>query len=240
MVQNNLPLPPGEVHIYEASFKRNEASTKRDILVLSEDERERANRYRFEKDKLLFIFRRSLLRKLLHLYTGQRAPEIRFDYGKYGKPCLKDSKGKKICSFNSSHSREKVLFAFCASGPVGVDLEYMRRELDFNGITKRFFSKSEQSAFFSLPEASRTEAFFNCWTRKEAFIKAIGKGLSIGLGMFDVSLRPGEPAQLLCTRFDKKDSGKWSLYELETSPGFKAALAAGSKRLKLIYFDAVV
>jgi len=230
-------LPPGDVHIFQASFEKNDPIIEENLLLLSEDEKERANRFFFERDRLRFIFRRSLLRRLLSRYMGQEASAIHFHYGKHGKPSIGNLKKGKTCAFNCSHSRDKVILAFSASVPLGVDCECMLRELDFSGITKRFFSQSEISAFHSLPEHCRKEAFFNCWTRKEAFIKAMGMGLSIGLDQFDVSLRPGESAKLLRTRYDKKDAREWSLYDLKISPGFKAALATKSKRLKLIYID---
>jgi len=211
-----------------------------DIVLLSEDERDRADRFHFEKDRLRFIFRRSLLRRLLSRYTGQESASIRFNYGKHGKPYLMDRTKGNTCFFNCSNSMGNAVFVFSASGPLGVDCEYSRRELDFTGITKRFFSQSEISAFLSLPEHCRREAFFNCWTRKEAFLKAKGEGLSIGLDQFDVSLRPGEPPKLLRTRYDEKDASEWCLYDLKVSPGFKSSLATQSARLKLISFDSVL
>ena len=178
-----------------------------------------------------------MLRRLLSRYTGQEALSIHFHYGKYGKPYLGDINNGKNYAFNCSHSKDIVILAFSASVSLGVDCENMMRELDFTGITKRFFSQSEISTLLSLPEDSRKEAFFNCWTRKEAFIKAKGMGLSIGLDQFDVSLRPDESAKLFRTRYDEKDAQEWSLYDLKISPGFKAALATKSKRFKLTYFD---
>lgn len=232
-------LSRGVVHIYQASFEKNNFLIEENLALLSEDERERAERFHFELDRFHFVFRRVLLRKLLSQYTGQEVSDLRFQYGEHGKPSLAGLKKGKACHFNCSHSKDKVLLAFSASGPLGVDCEYTKREVDFVGITKRFFSNAEIAAFLSLPEHHRRDAFYNCWTRKEAFLKAKGMGLSIGLNQFDVSLRPGEPAKLLRTRYNEKDAREWSLYDLKVFPDFKAALATNTDRIRLIYFDAI-
>ncbi|HEX9921799.1 MAG TPA: 4'-phosphopantetheinyl transferase superfamily protein, partial [Anaerolineae bacterium] len=148
-------------------------------------------------------------------------------YSPTGKPSLATSSqhDQPDLRFNLSHSHELALYAVTYGRDVGVDLEHVSRKIEAMQIADRFFSPSEVSVLRSLPGHLQRDAFFNCWTRKEAFIKAKGDGLSLPLDQFDVSLRPGEPAVLLSTHFDPQETGQWSLQALSPGPGYVGALA---------------
>ncbi len=124
-----------------------------------------------------------------------------------------------------SHSHGVALYAVTRDREVGIDLEFIRRDLEVEQIAERFFSRRETATLRALPTALREYAFFLCWTRKEAYIKARGEGLSLPLDQFDVSLIPGEPAALLSTQPDSDEALRWSLQELTLASGYVAALA---------------
>src|SRR5206468_3118518 len=140
--------------------------------------------------------------------------------GVYGKPALTRASASEPVRFNLSHSGSLALVAVTAGRDVGVDVERVRPEPNLEQIASRFFSAREAATLHALPVRLRTKAFFACWTRKEAFVKARGNGLSQQLDEFDVSLAPGEPARLLRTGWDPKEVTAWSLYELEAGIGY--------------------
>jgi 4'-phosphopantetheinyl transferase len=192
---------------------------------LAPEERDRAARFHFPKDRDRFVAARGLLRVILGAYLGVDPAGLRFTKNAYGKPALAEQRGPDDLRFNLSHSHELVLYAITRGREVGIDVEWMRPDLADEEIAARFFSPREVAALRALPEPQRLEAFFNCWTRKEAFIKARGEGLSLPLDEFDVSLAPGEPAALLGTCWDPHEAGRWSLRALSPGPGYAAALA---------------
>jgi 4'-phosphopantetheinyl transferase len=151
--------------------------------------------------------------------------QLRFRYNRYGKPALAGELAEDWLRFNLSHSHGLALYAFTENREIGVDLEFIRPELAGEEIARRFFSSAEAAELAALPSHLRTEAFFNCWTRKEAYIKARGKGLSLPLDQFDVSLAPGKPAALLRARGEPDESSRWSLTALAPAQGYVAALA---------------
>jgi 4'-phosphopantetheinyl transferase len=177
----------------------------------------RAERFVFPRDKDYFIAARGTLRELLGQYLGRAPEEIELQTNKWGKPALKESGGEPI-HFNLSHSHGMAVYVFSQEGEAGIDIEKIRPELDAEEIAKRYFSENEIRELQSLRLELRTEGFFLCWTRKEAYVKARGEGLGIPLRSFEVSLTPGEPAIL---RSD--DTAKWNLLSLLPFPGFVAA-----------------
>ncbi len=166
--------------------------------LLSRDEQERMARFRFETDRDNFLFYRSMLRILLASYLGTPPAELCFAYSAHGKPSLAALSGH--LEFNLSHSHGIVLFAFSRGRRVGVDVEYLRRDLNVQEIAGRFFSAAENHAL--MQRSDMHDAFFHCWTRKEAFVKARGEGLSCPLDSFDVSVAPEEEEVSLTTRPD--------------------------------------
>ncbi len=231
------PLPPAiiklasdEVHVWRACLDVPPATIDCFLQTLSTDERTRADRFCFQSDREHFIAAHGILRAILERYVS-RAPEcLSFCYGSHGKPSLTGESGGNTIRFNLSHSHSVALYAIARSREVGVDLEFIRRDLDFEQIAERFFSRRERTTLRALPMEMHQFAFFLCWTRKEAYIKARGEGLSLPLAAFDVSLTPGEPAALLSTRPDSDEARRWSLRELNLAPGFVAAVAVEGNR----------
>jgi len=214
-----------EIHVWRASLDQTPSRIDSLLTVLSTDERERAGRFYFQRDRYHYIVARGVLRMILGRYLMIQPDRVRFCYSPYGKPALAGQQGGDSLRFNLSHSGGLVLYAVAWGRELGIDIESVREELADRGVAERFFSAPEIALLRTLPEDMWPRAFFNCWTRKEAYIKALGEGLSHPLHEFDVSLVPGEPAALLSTRRDPKEASCWSLCELEAGPDYAAALA---------------
>jgi len=215
-------LTTDEIHIWYAYLDK---PVSQFWGLLSMDERRRAGRFHFEEDRRRFIVRQGILRKILGYYLGVEPSRFQFCYGNNGKPALADTFGKGKVRFNSSHSEGLALYAFTRDREIGVDIEHIGDGFEMEQIAEQFFSTREKAIFRALPESKKKRAFFNCWTRKEAFIKATGDGLSLPLDRFDVSLVPGEPARLLGIDGDSKAASRWLLQDLKPAPGFAAAFA---------------
>jgi 4'-phosphopantetheinyl transferase len=226
-----LLLGADEVHVWRAPLDSNDPGLARLAGTLVGDEQERARRYYFEKDRRHFIAGRGLLREILGSYLGWDPARLGFTYGAHGKPSLAEP-ASPLC-FNVSHSAGLLLVALAWGRQVGVDVERINEELRHAEIAERFFSAHERAALAALPPALREQAFFACWTRKEAYIKARGRGLSIPLASFDVALAPGLPVALLASRDDPRQEGRWSLMELAPGPGYAGALAVEGKGWRL-------
>lgn len=219
----NRELGTDETHIWYASLEQPVSRFQR---LLSIDERMTAGRFHFEEDRKRFIVRRGILRTMLGCYLSVEPSRLRFCYGKNGKPQVADTFGEGKISFNLSHSEGCAVYAFTRDREVGVDIEHLRDIPEMEQIAERFFSARENAIFRALPENNREEAFFTCWTRKEAFIKAAGDGLSQPLDRFDVSLVPGEPARLLRIEGNSKAASQWFMQDLKPASGFAAAFTA--------------
>lgn len=193
--------------------------------LLSPEEWGRARRFRFERDRRRFTVARGVLRTLLGQYLGIDSRSIEFSYASHGKPFLAGALSAQRLYFNVSHSGELALYAIAREREVGVDIELVHTIDDAQQIAERFFSLAENAALRALPAEVKEEAFFTCWTRKEAYIKALGEGLSLPLHEFDVSLTPGEPARFLGA-VDREHALRWTLRELDPAPGYVAALVA--------------
>jgi 4'-phosphopantetheinyl transferase len=186
--------------------------------ALDADEQARAARFRFDTHRTRFTAGRAILRHLLARYLEIRPHEVVFRYSAHGKPSLDGSAAESGLRFNFSNAGGMGLAAFVLDREVGVDLEEIKPVTDFAGIAERFFSPAENRALLALSAEARDAAFFTCWTRKEAYIKAVGEGLSIPLDSFDVTLAPGDPPRLLATRAEPGGSVRWSLHELHPAP----------------------
>jgi len=227
--QNSLWLPPpenlrllkDEVHVWRVSLNLPEAHIQSLQRLLADDELKRAQRFYFQKDRNHFTIARGVLRHILGRYLNKSPSRLRFCYNSYGKPFL----SKETLCFNLSHSHGLALVALTLGRKIGVDLERVRSNTDFLAIAERFFSPQEVAVLQALPEHQQQEGFFNCWTRKEAYIKGKGRGLSIPLGKFAVSLAPGEPAKLLDVHWDSQEAPRWLLQALTPGPGYTAAFA---------------
>jgi 4'-phosphopantetheinyl transferase len=218
-------IEPAEVHVWLARLDQPEAELRALSSLLSEDELERAGRFRFPRDREHFVAARGALREILSRYTGTRPRLLGFDYDRYGKPSLRGEAGAFGLHFNVSHSGGVALYALARGRAVGVDVELVREEFAGFDIAERFFAEREVAALRALQPGERARAFFDCWTRKEAFVKARGEGLSHPLDRFAVSLAPGEAAALVWTGEDPREAERWSLSALPVGDSYRAALA---------------
>lgn len=218
-----------DVHVWMASLEQDEAEIARLRTLLDESERKRADRFSFAKGRRQFTVARGLLRILLGRYLGIEPTRVQFAYNTHGKPLLGELHAPTRVRFNISHSGELALFGFANDRELGIDLETIRPDFTADAIAARFFAPAELTALRSLPPEHQTQAFFTCWTRKEAYIKAQGKGLALALDSFEVSLAPGAPAAVLVTHDDQTEAARWSLHELHPGPGYVGALAVAGE-----------
>ena len=195
-----------------------------EATILSNFERQRADRFAFASDRTRFIVARATLRRLLAQRLEVRASDIEFVYGEQGKPALSARFEDSNLSFNVSHSDDLAVYAFSYVGEIGVDVEAVRWFADSDDVAARVFSPAERQAYAALDSLLRPVGFFNCWTRKEAFIKALGDGLDRSLDSFDVSLAPDEPAKILRVEDTPGERCGWSVESFVPAPGFIAAV----------------
>jgi 4'-phosphopantetheinyl transferase len=193
--------------------------------LLSPDERQRAARFAFERDRRRYIVARARLRQLLGERLGAVPESLQFVYNPYGKPALARRPETRDLRFNLSYCGDVAVYAFAEGREVGVDVEEVRRLPDADEVAMRFFSRRERAAYLRLPLRERPQGFFNCWTRKEAFIKALGDGLSHPLEAFDVTLAPGRPARILRVGRAPASRCGWRLSSIVPGPGLVGALA---------------
>ena len=214
-------------HIWLIRYDQSDLLLEESKYILSDAEKQRASRFHFEIDRKRFSVTRGLLKKVLSKITSKPAQEIQFQFNKHGKPELIGS--SKNIYFSVTHSGNLGLIAISDLAPIGIDVEQFRKKMITEKIAKRFFSKLEVEAFLTLNENEKLQGFFNCWTRKEAFIKAVGKGLSIPLNTFDVTLKPNEPAQLLAVRYKNETSNEWVLRDIKVDDGYASAVILKAK-----------
>lgn len=219
-----------DVHVLSASLDVPVDLRRPLWASLSPDERARAERFRFAVHRDRFVVARALLREILGVFLGVAPGRLAFDYGARGKPSLARPFAAEDLRFNLSHADGLALYAITRGREVGVDVEPVRPLPDAERIAARFFSAREQAALRSLAAPERAEAFFACWTRKEAFLKATGDGLSRPLDAFDVSVLPGLPARLERVEGEPHEAGRWSLAEVRPDLGYMGAVAVAGGR----------
>jgi 4'-phosphopantetheinyl transferase len=221
-----------EVHVWWLSLRPEPRGVEREAQALSPEERERAGRFRFARDRDRFVLGRSFLRTLLGTYTGEEPARVRLESMEAGKPFLA---GREDVHFNLSHCEDRGVLAV-ANRPVGVDLERVREVAEADAIAARLFGDSEVDALRAFPSSERSEAFLRCWTRKEAFVKGKGVGLLTPLRSFEVSLDPAPETMLLS---QQRPDREWTLQDLAAPSGWVGALAIerGPVRLLHRHFD---
>jgi len=215
-------LHPGVVHLWQLPLHASAKEVSAYYRLLSSEEQERALRFRVDRPRTEFVLTRGTLRTLLAQYLGSTPQEVQFRYELRGKPALEGESG--LC-FNVSHTDGLALMAFVMRRTIGIDVENMGREVDAQRLAERFFSAREVKALKRLNREELRAAFFRCWTRKEAYIKAKGDGLSLPLHEFDVSIMRNETDALLATRPDPAESDRWMVCDVPVGPGYTAALA---------------
>jgi 4'-phosphopantetheinyl transferase len=217
-------LAPRELHVSSADLDLPGERVTELRGLLSHDEFERARKFRFERDRARYTVGRGMLRRLLGGYLSVAPEDIRFTYSEHRKPAVR--RPRSNLSFNLSHSEGLALYAVCIDADVGIDVEKLRPEPATDRVPEHFFSPREVETLRSLPEAAQDAAFLRCWTRKEAFLKARGDGLTLALDSFDVTLTEREPPRLLRTAWDPDEAARWSLHDLSAwFPGYAAAAA---------------
>ena len=215
----SLTLATGEIHVWRLALDQPESVVAEFRQTLEAHELERAERFHFEKHRKHFLVGRGGLRYVLARYLDVKPQEFRFSYGEYGKPELVD----EGLRFNMSHSHDVALFAVALDRELGVDVEHIRADFATEDIARRSFSRVEVAMFNALKKDEQVGAFFRCWTRKEAYIKAIGRGLSEPLDAFDVTLSPGEAAALV--RAERGDTSRWAMFDIDAGYDYAATLA---------------
>lgn len=229
----NLALDADEVHVWRAAADPIGPQLEHLRRILTPSEQARAERFSFRKDRGRFILRRGLLRTLLGRYLAVDSGRLQFTYGAGGKPELAPPFSRTQLHFNVSSSAGLVLYAVARGRELGVDIESIRPDIAHERIADHFFSPGEVSALRALPAEARVEAFFACWTRKEAYVKAKGEGLGMRFDSFDVSFIPGEPAAVLRTGESAQEGSRWSLRTLAPGRGYAAALVVEGDKWRL-------
>jgi 4'-phosphopantetheinyl transferase len=227
-------LPEGEVHVWRASLPACASALPALRYLLSAAERARADRFHFEVDRTRHTIGRALTRLLLGRCLGVAARSLTFEYSRLDKPMLP---GSSPLRFNVSHSGDIVLVALARGRELGVDVERIRPDFATMEVADRYFSVGECRELASLAGEGRSNAFFACWSRKEAYIKARGDGLTLPLDQFDVAFLPGATPRLIATRHDPPDVARWSLRDLDVGPGYRGALVAEGSDLRLALWD---
>jgi 4'-phosphopantetheinyl transferase len=233
-LESPLALPPDEVQLWRIDLEAIRGGESRWQELLSPDESTRASRFHFSTDRQYFVAARALLRIILAGYLVADPRGLEFSYSKKEKPSLAVESTDSDVTFNVSHSGGIALFAFARQREIGVDVERVRSDFDVEAIARRFFSAHEQKQLTTVPPEEKPEAFFRCWTRKEAYIKATGDGLSLPLSQFDVSLAAGDQNALLAARPDDSETRRWLLREVPAGAGYVGALCVRGQDWKLI------
>jgi 4'-phosphopantetheinyl transferase len=200
------------------------------VKLLDYAERDRASRFMVERDSVRFIVGRARLRQQLSARLGVPPEAIELAYGRHGKPALGAPYANSNLRFNLSHSGDLAVYAFAYGRDVGVDVEAVRELRDLDDIAARFFSRRENEACLALDPGDKLLGFFNCWARKEAFIKALGDGLNYPLDSFDVSLAPDEPVRILRIEGTPGDNFGWDLSSFSPAPGFVGAVVTEKRK----------
>ena len=232
-------LPPGEVHLWRARLDRQTDALADFSRILSPGERERAARLRHTVDRDHFVLRRGVLRAILSLYLAVAPSKVQFAYGRYDKPFLASGFHQRRLSFNLAHRRGIALYAVTSQGAVGVDIEYVELQSDLEGVTTSSFSERELDVLRMVPEGERLLAFFTGWTRKEAFLKALGEGLTRPLSQVEVYLSSNTTDVRVSEGLGARGRF-WKVATVVPVPGYVGAVAAegGDWRIKWLDWQA--
>jgi len=214
-----------EVHVWRVKLDITQLQKESLLGMLTADEVERVGRFRFERDQKQFIAARGMLRQLLGRYLGKPPHELRFEYEANGKPVLVTNAGYQTFRFNLSHSDTFALYAVSRDRNIGIDIERVRKDMDIEQIAQRFFTEYEIRSLERVPEKNRPGVFFQYWTRKEAFLKATGEGISFPMEEFDVSLLSRRVLSPITLVGDKRESSRWHVQDLFPGDGYVAAIA---------------
>ena len=221
-------LRPGVVHIWEGRLDVPDRVTAAARSLLSNDERARADRFIYDRHRRRYTVAQAHLRRVLAQLTGARPEGIDFRFGKHGKPFLPGGP-----SFNQSHSEDRIMIGVAAEGRLGVDIEEIREVRYMLGIADKNFGADEAARIHAAPDHERQALFFRFWTRKEAFLKAVGVGLTHPLRSFSVDPSPGAEQGLLRVVGLPEDPARWHVGGVPCEPGAEAALAVDRPRVEM-------
>ena len=221
--ETSIDLPANQVHIWHAHLSPSQSQLLHLQALLSDDEIKRARQYKFLQHQEAFIAARGILRLILGRYIGASAESLSFEHGSHGKPFL-TSPTTPNYQFNVSHSQNRALYAVSLDREVGIDIECHRRPLDHHAIIQRIGSPAEKMVFSKMAPSELEQCFFACWTRKEAYVKAIGKGMTIPLSSITVSLPPSEYVTLIHIPEAEQDNLSWSMNDIFIGSDYSAAL----------------
>lgn len=228
-------LVEGEAHLWWIPLTAGAREIELHRQVLPPDESERAGRFYFEQHRLKFTIAHGAMRRILSGYVHLPPRELKFTYGPKGKPEFTARQNPDRVRFNLSHSEDLALLAVARNQELGADVEFIKSDFGGMEIAERFFSASEVRTLFALDASEQNAAFFSCWTRKEAFIKAVGEGLSLPLDSFDVAFAPGAKPALTRVEGSPGETLRWRMYDVPAGPQYKAALVIEGREHRLSY-----
>ena len=214
-----------EVHVWRIPLDLAAPHVERLGQALNDEERTRTARFHFDRDRRQYQIVRGALRAILSRYVDAPPGDLAFVYNATGKPALRCGPGEQDLRFNISHSGRMALIAVALGRDIGVDIELIRGNIPTEEIENRFFAPAEVASIRALPAADRRRAFFHCWTRKEAYLKARGEGLSLAIKEFELPIACGETADVLAISDHPSDCPRWWLRELVVGSGYAAAMA---------------
>jgi 4'-phosphopantetheinyl transferase len=234
---NSWPQPPAQlpalqdhIHVWAVRLDAATVDLDRPGALISLDERERAERFKFERDRRRYLVAHVALHEILQRYLPIVSAGLSFDIGANGKPSLPQALAPSGVRFNISHSNEMALLAVCHKREVGVDIEYVKEDFEFQEVAERFFTAKEVAALRGLPASLQRQSFFKCWTSKEAFLKAKGTGLSGALDEVEIAIGGDEQVRITA------NVPGWSLAELDSIDGYEAALVVVGAPLPIHYY----
>ena len=234
----NLTLVPDTIDIWRTSLNLSNKRIDNYLSILSDDEAQRVESYKSAKRRNEFIISRGLLRKAIGQSLDVDPSGFIFEYAEHNKPFLSPATLGVPVTFNVTHSGNQAMIALSLDRTIGIDIEFIRHNVDFKKLAKRFFSKQEARALDDLDEINLPRVFFSCWTRKEAFVKALGDGISFGLSEFSISIDPDDKGIALITHWDKSQALKWTLLNIITDEDYVAAIATENPVNKLRTWNA--
>ncbi|MCA0456399.1 MAG: 4'-phosphopantetheinyl transferase superfamily protein [Chloroflexi bacterium] len=227
-------LTAGVIHLWRIDLDGADQRLPAWNALLAPDEAARAAAFYFERDQRRYAAGRGILRTLLGHYAHQPPRDLLFSYNPQGKPSLL---GFSYLHFNLAHSNTRAVLAVGIGQPLGADIEHLRTLDDIDSLARNTFSINENAVFARVPPHQKVQVFFNCWTRKEAYIKAIGEGLSHPLDSFDVSLLPGEPARVLRVAGQPEEANRWTLHSFNIGTDYTGAVAVRQPVTDVQTFD---
>ena len=231
---SDLKLTLNEIHIWSTCVDQPQPEVHGLEKLLSREEKIRAEKFHFERHRMRFIVGRGFLRTILGRYLCVKPGRLQLIHGKNGKPTLAGAYADTGVSFNLSHSKGQALYAITLGREIVVDIEYIHDFSDMEQIADNILSASEKIAFRKLQKQKKLKVFFKCWTRKKAFLKALGTGLSQSMDMIDITTFYGEETAGEKIEVSSDEISKWSIHDIAPIPGFAAAFAVKGDRKSVV------